>query len=723
MVERALAIVMPAWMRLARVRPAMAAAAARAAAVAAIFAAAMAVASLFCACGGEIDMGSPEETDDDVTDDVAGDRNRGGVGSDGTGGGNDFRIPLPQGFDWEVSQSWGEHCELCDEKYPDDSASYCDSSHATLASCKYGWDFNLPGSADEGKPALATASGTVKIAEERGSWGNTVVVDHGSGICSRYAHLDSINVSKGDDVCRGLVLGKIGNTGYSSGSHLHFQFENCTSGEGLEMGFTDGNGIPKCTKGSDIYDEDGYYTALLLTNKEKDNCDGSDDDDAIDDDNSDDDNELPNDGWVDAECGDLTGCPLVHDCNRSGTYDFPDSDDMSAKGKDAVSYLWRECALDGNEDDNFHPSDDISRAEVLKISLSLFGLTENCNDLEPFSDVNPDDWFYPYVVCAVVHRIIDSGGSEFHPNNSVTFAEAAKMTVLAAAEAHIININHPGRGHFPSIPESHWAYEYAETLYSYGAIDGDPADIDPDERITRETYAIMVASLSPCFCWNINCESGCECSQKEFACTDSDGNGEGGGDDDADDDAQDDDLSDDDLSDDDVDDDDAADDDDFVDDDNMDDDAQDDDLSDDDLHDDDISDDDIADDDLSDDDISDDDEDSCATLIVNPEMVWISNYGYFYLGVDLVGGEPAFRLSMRNGGYLCYTHDSHDHCQEVLPCQENPVSPPGLFLTYAWLYNTSSEYPVYPNWSDAMILGSSTHCASVIGDYNYAVAD
>jgi len=54
------------------------------------------------------------------------------------------------------------------------------------------------------------------------SLGNYVTVDHQNGVYSRYGHLDSVNVREGDVVGHGSVLGVSGNSGYSTGPHLHF---------------------------------------------------------------------------------------------------------------------------------------------------------------------------------------------------------------------------------------------------------------------------------------------------------------------------------------------------------------------------------------------------------------------------------------------------------------------------------------------------------------------
>jgi len=78
-------------------------------------------------------------------------------------------------------------------------------------------------SADKGEPVYATANGTVETAAASGSYGNMVVVSHGFGISTRYAHLDSFRVHSGDLVRRGEVVGYAGATGRATGDHLHYE--------------------------------------------------------------------------------------------------------------------------------------------------------------------------------------------------------------------------------------------------------------------------------------------------------------------------------------------------------------------------------------------------------------------------------------------------------------------------------------------------------------------
>jgi murein DD-endopeptidase MepM/ murein hydrolase activator NlpD len=74
-----------------------------------------------------------------------------------------------------------------------------------------------------GLPVLATAKGQVTYSGYDGEWGNIVRVDHGNGIVTFYAHLSHTRVKVGAVVERGETVGTLGNTGRSTGSHLHYE--------------------------------------------------------------------------------------------------------------------------------------------------------------------------------------------------------------------------------------------------------------------------------------------------------------------------------------------------------------------------------------------------------------------------------------------------------------------------------------------------------------------
>jgi murein DD-endopeptidase MepM/ murein hydrolase activator NlpD len=78
-------------------------------------------------------------------------------------------------------------------------------------------------SADSGRPVFATADGIVQSTSSSGAYGNLVVIAHEGGLKTRYAHLSRYVVSPGDRVIRGTVIGYVGTTGRTTGSHLHYE--------------------------------------------------------------------------------------------------------------------------------------------------------------------------------------------------------------------------------------------------------------------------------------------------------------------------------------------------------------------------------------------------------------------------------------------------------------------------------------------------------------------
>ena len=88
-----------------------------------------------------------------------------------------------------------------------------------LPSMHEGIDFVAP----VGTPVLATADGVVLRAEYAGAYGNMVEVAHADGFVTRYAHLKTIDVKPQDVLQRHDVVGTLGNTGRSTGPHLHYE--------------------------------------------------------------------------------------------------------------------------------------------------------------------------------------------------------------------------------------------------------------------------------------------------------------------------------------------------------------------------------------------------------------------------------------------------------------------------------------------------------------------
>lgn len=116
-----------------------------------------------------------------------------GTAKTGAAVGSSFVFPLPSGT-WEISCPYGKGGHM-------------------------GVDLRAP----KGTAIMAVAAGTVVSAGYDGSYGNRVVIDHGNGMETLYAHASRICVSVGDTVSAGDVIALVGSTGYSTGYHLHFE--------------------------------------------------------------------------------------------------------------------------------------------------------------------------------------------------------------------------------------------------------------------------------------------------------------------------------------------------------------------------------------------------------------------------------------------------------------------------------------------------------------------
>lgn len=113
---------------------------------------------------------------------------------------------------------------------------------AATVGLAYGWQINPQDGkvffhsgvdllAPVGSPVQAIASGNVVLAQDQGSYGNLVIINHAGGKQSRYAHLGSIKVQAGQQVNAGDVLGTVGTTGQPTAKepHLHFEMRSSSS--------------------------------------------------------------------------------------------------------------------------------------------------------------------------------------------------------------------------------------------------------------------------------------------------------------------------------------------------------------------------------------------------------------------------------------------------------------------------------------------------------------
>jgi len=74
-----------------------------------------------------------------------------------------------------------------------------------------------------GTPVIAPADGLVVFAGREGGFGNMIIIDHGYGITTRYGHCSSLEAKLGQKIKRGDVVARVGNTGRSTGPHVHYE--------------------------------------------------------------------------------------------------------------------------------------------------------------------------------------------------------------------------------------------------------------------------------------------------------------------------------------------------------------------------------------------------------------------------------------------------------------------------------------------------------------------
>lgn len=100
------------------------------------------------------------------------------------------------------------------------------SSQAISSGYGHRWGGFHPGvdiTAPVGTPIVATKDGVVTSSGWSGGYGKCIIIDHGSGISTRYGHASSLFVSSGQVIKAGQVIGRVGSTGWSTGPHLHYE--------------------------------------------------------------------------------------------------------------------------------------------------------------------------------------------------------------------------------------------------------------------------------------------------------------------------------------------------------------------------------------------------------------------------------------------------------------------------------------------------------------------
>ncbi|MEA4934823.1 MAG: peptidoglycan DD-metalloendopeptidase family protein [Lawsonibacter sp.] len=118
-------------------------------------------------------------------------------------------VPSESGFLWPLTN------------YNTISSLFGNRIHPITGKANHHTGIDIP--APKGTPILAAKSGVVVTSAYHGSYGNYVVVSHSDGTSTLYGHMSRRNVSEGQTVKQGAVLGYVGTTGSSTGNHLHFE--------------------------------------------------------------------------------------------------------------------------------------------------------------------------------------------------------------------------------------------------------------------------------------------------------------------------------------------------------------------------------------------------------------------------------------------------------------------------------------------------------------------
>ena len=127
-------------------------------------------------------------------------------------------VPGSEGFIWPVSTSKMISSPIGSRVAP---GGFGSTNHKGVDICNVGYTSSV----------YATKSGRVLLTNASGwggGYGNYVVIDHGGGLTTLYAHMSVVKVSPGDTVSQGTVIGVTGNTGASTGPHLHYEVRTTT---------------------------------------------------------------------------------------------------------------------------------------------------------------------------------------------------------------------------------------------------------------------------------------------------------------------------------------------------------------------------------------------------------------------------------------------------------------------------------------------------------------
>lgn len=173
---------------------------------------------------------------------------------------------------------------------------------------------------------------------------------------------------------------------------------------------------------------------------------------------------------------------------------FPDTEGHWAKT--AIDALHNAGVVEGFEDGDFHPNEELTRAGAVKIAITAFGLDTSSmeNSHSTFSDVSDQDWFKDYVVFANEIGIVKGyADNTFKPSASVTRAEALKIFLEAAG---FIELDVPSDNFSDVDNVRDWFAKYSGFAKTAGLVSGySDGTFQGNRTITRAEACVIVQKL------------------------------------------------------------------------------------------------------------------------------------------------------------------------------------------------------------------------------------
>lgn len=161
------------------------------------------------------------------------------------------------------------------------------------------------------------------------------------------------------------------------------------------------------------------------------------------------------------------------------------SDISTNWAKEMIEDIAMRGIINGYPDGTFRPNDSIQRQHVAIIIARAFELVPS-REITPFNDVAANHPYYDGIMKLQQAGIIDGSNGFFHPSESLTRAQLAKIIVLA------FGLTSEGTSHFEDVPTTHWAHDYIAILENYGVALGDNGSFRPNEPVTRGQFVAFL---------------------------------------------------------------------------------------------------------------------------------------------------------------------------------------------------------------------------------------